>query len=126
MCSIYSQPYPFISKSASLPGYGRNGLNRPHSADYFHYDSTNAVNWGFREWTKIPPQRCNRLTIYPYQDLVVTVRGRNTLPGDVDRTRLERHLSPEEFHQVFRMTMGDFERLASWKQNELKKQARLF
>ncbi|XP_053543697.1 actin-binding LIM protein 3 isoform X5 [Ictalurus punctatus] len=41
---------PFISKSASLPGYGRNGINRPHSADYFHYDSTNAVNWGFREY----------------------------------------------------------------------------
>ncbi|XP_058271234.1 actin-binding LIM protein 3-like isoform X3 [Hemibagrus wyckioides] len=40
---------PFISKSASLPGYGRNGLNRPHSADYFHYDSSNAVNWGFRD-----------------------------------------------------------------------------
>ncbi|XP_072518627.1 actin-binding LIM protein 3-like isoform X2 [Salminus brasiliensis] len=39
----------FISKSASLPGYGRNGINRPHSADYFHYDSTNAVNWGYRD-----------------------------------------------------------------------------
>ncbi|KAG7321216.1 hypothetical protein KOW79_015631 [Hemibagrus wyckioides] len=97
---------PFISKSASLPGYGRNGLNRPHSADYFHYDSSNAI--------------------YPYQDLIVTVRGRNTLPGDVDRTRLERHLSPEEFYRVFGMTMSDFERLALWKQNELKKQARLF
>ncbi|KAM9451303.1 actin-binding LIM protein 3-like isoform 3-T3 [Clarias gariepinus] len=40
---------PFISKSASLPGYGRNSINRPHSADYFHYDSSNAVNWGFRD-----------------------------------------------------------------------------
>ncbi|MCJ8740534.1 hypothetical protein PDJAM_G00060060 [Pangasius djambal] len=106
---------PFISKSASLPGYGRNGINRPHSADYFHYDSTNAVNWGFREYK-----------IYPYQDLIVTVRGRNPLPGDVDRTRLERHLSPDEFYQVFGMTMADFEHLALWKQNELKKQARLF
>ncbi|XP_053504267.1 actin-binding LIM protein 3-like [Ictalurus furcatus] len=106
---------PFISKSASLPGYGRNGINRPHSADYFHYDSTNAVNWGFREYK-----------IYPYRDLIVTVRGRNPLPGDVDRTRLERHLSPDEFYQVFGMTMADFERLALWKQNELKKQARLF
>ncbi|MCI4386310.1 hypothetical protein PGIGA_G00060860 [Pangasianodon gigas] len=64
--------------------------------------------------------------IYPYQDLIVTVRGRNPLPGDVDRTRLERHLSPDEFYQVFGMTMADFERLALWKQNELKKQARLF
>ncbi|XP_051533927.1 actin-binding LIM protein 3-like isoform X2 [Myxocyprinus asiaticus] len=34
----------FISKSASLPGYSRNCLNRPHSADYFHYDSSNSVN----------------------------------------------------------------------------------
>uniref|UniRef100_A0A3B4CKI4 Actin binding LIM protein family, member 3 n=1 Tax=Pygocentrus nattereri TaxID=42514 RepID=A0A3B4CKI4_PYGNA len=87
----------------------------PHSADYFHYDSTNAVNWGYRV-----------LQIYPYQDLMVTVRGRTQLPSDVDRTRLERHLSPEEFYQVFRMTIADFDRLALWKQNELKKQVRLF
>lgn len=105
----------FISKSASLPGYGRNGLNRPHSADYFHYDSTNAVNWGYREYK-----------IYPYQDLMVTIRGHNQLPSDVDRTRLERHLSPEEFYRIFGMTIADFDRLALWKQNELKKQMRLF
>ncbi|XP_022531965.2 actin-binding LIM protein 3 [Astyanax mexicanus] len=105
----------FISKSASLPGYGRNGINRPHSADYFHYDSTNAVNWGYREYK-----------IYPYQDLMVTIRGHNQLPSDVDRTRLERHLSPEEFYRIFGMTIADFDRLALWKQNELKKQMRLF
>ncbi|XP_064181354.1 actin-binding LIM protein 3 isoform X2 [Anguilla rostrata] len=40
----------YISKSASLPGYGRNGLHRPQSADYFQYDSSNAVNWGIREY----------------------------------------------------------------------------
>ncbi|KAI4882495.1 hypothetical protein NFI96_018891, partial [Prochilodus magdalenae] len=90
-------------------------LQSPHSADFFHYDSTNAVNWGYREYK-----------IYPYQDLMVTVRGRNQLPSDVDRTRLERHLSPEEFYQVFGMTIADFDRLALWKQNELKKQVRLF
>ncbi|KAI5096900.1 actin-binding LIM protein 3 isoform X1, partial [Silurus meridionalis] len=125
---------PFISKSASLPGYGRNFINRPHSADYFHYDSTGAVNWGFRvPWNELitlfitsRQSSFSRLQIYPYQDLIVTVRGRNALPGDVDRTRLERHLSPDEFFRVFGMTMADFERLASWKQNELKKQARLF
>ncbi|TTC00275.1 Actin-binding LIM protein 3 [Bagarius yarrelli] len=43
----------------------------------------------------------------------------------LDRYR-ERHLSPDEFYQVFRMTMADFERLVPWKQNELKKQVRLF
>ncbi|MGH0156327.1 UNVERIFIED_CONTAM: hypothetical protein FKN15_031032 [Acipenser sinensis] len=77
-----------ISKSASLPGYGRNGLHRPQSADYFQYDSSNAVNWGMREY--------------------------------------KRHLSPEEFYHVFGMTIADFDRLALWKRNELKKQARLF
>ncbi|XP_018611796.1 actin-binding LIM protein 3 isoform X1 [Scleropages formosus] len=118
----------YISKSASLPGYGRNGLhrgqsppldvlplNKPQSADYFQYDSGNAVNWGIREYK-----------IYPYETLIVTTRGRNRLPKDVDRARLERHLSPEEFYQVFAMTMTDFDRLALWKRNELKKQARLF
>ncbi|XP_023571045.1 actin-binding LIM protein 3 isoform X4 [Octodon degus] len=106
---------PLISKSASLPAYRRNGLHRTPSADLFHYDSMNAVNWGMREYK-----------IYPYELLLVTTRGRNQLPKDVDRTRLERHLSQEEFYQVFGMTISEFERLALWKRNELKKQARLF
>uniref|UniRef100_A0A671Z293 Actin binding LIM protein family, member 3 n=1 Tax=Sparus aurata TaxID=8175 RepID=A0A671Z293_SPAAU len=66
------------------------------------------------------------LQIYPYEALIVTTRGRNRLPKDADRARLERHLSPEEFVQVFGMTVEDFDRLALWKRNELKKQARLF
>ncbi|XP_078509114.1 actin-binding LIM protein 3 isoform X1 [Lissotriton helveticus] len=41
---------PLISKSASLPAYRRNGLHRHPSAELFHYDSTNAVNWGMREY----------------------------------------------------------------------------
>uniref|UniRef100_A0A8C4E492 Actin binding LIM protein family, member 3 n=1 Tax=Dicentrarchus labrax TaxID=13489 RepID=A0A8C4E492_DICLA len=90
--------------SASLPGYGRNGIQRvrPHMAASLS------------------------LQVYPYEALIVTTRGRNRLPKDVDRARLERHLSPEEFSQVFGMTVEDFDRLALWKRNELKKQARLF
>uniref|UniRef100_A0A8C8RX29 Actin binding LIM protein family member 3 n=1 Tax=Pelusios castaneus TaxID=367368 RepID=A0A8C8RX29_9SAUR len=108
---------PLISKSASLPAYRRNGLHRPPSAELFHYDSTNAVNWGMRG--KHPK-------IYPYELLMVTTRGRNQLPKDVDRTRLERHLSQDEFYQIFGMTIAEFDRLALWKRNEMKKQARLF
>uniref|UniRef100_A0A803VRZ4 Actin binding LIM protein family member 3 n=1 Tax=Ficedula albicollis TaxID=59894 RepID=A0A803VRZ4_FICAL len=48
---------PLISKSASLPAYRRNGLHRPPSAELFHYDSTNAVNWGMREY-KVRPFCC--------------------------------------------------------------------
>ncbi|XP_059371745.1 actin-binding LIM protein 3 isoform X4 [Carassius carassius] len=40
----------YISKSASLPGYGRNGLQRPQSADYYQYDSGSETNWGIREY----------------------------------------------------------------------------
>ncbi|KAG7217081.1 hypothetical protein INR49_027621 [Caranx melampygus] len=91
--------------------------NQPGSAgaDYYQYDSSNAVNWQIREYK-----------IYPYEALVVSVRGQQRLPSDVDRARLERHLSPEEFYRVFGMSMSAFDRLAQWKKNELKKQVRLF
>ncbi|XP_074504254.1 actin-binding LIM protein 3 isoform X6 [Sebastes fasciatus] len=116
--SQYSADSDFVCKSASLPGYGRNGIQRPQSADcyQYQYDSGSEVNWGSRAEYKI----------YPYEALIVTTRGRNRLPKEADRARLERHLSPEEFLQVFGMTVEDFDRLALWKRNELKKQARLF
>uniref|UniRef100_A0A671XPY7 Actin-binding LIM protein 2 n=1 Tax=Sparus aurata TaxID=8175 RepID=A0A671XPY7_SPAAU len=66
------------------------------------------------------------LHIYPYEVLAVTHRVKVKLPRDVDRTRLERHLSPEDFKQVFGMTLEQFDRLALWKKNDLKKAARLF
>lgn len=104
-------------KSSSLPDYRRNGVKKPvgGGTDYYQYDSSNAVNWQIREYK-----------IYPYEALVVSVRGEQRLPSDVDRARLERHLSPEEFHRVFGMAMSAFDRLAQWKKNELKKQVRLF
>ncbi|XP_078025366.1 actin-binding LIM protein 3 isoform X8 [Epinephelus lanceolatus] len=116
--SQYSVESDFGCRSASLPGYGRNGIQRPQSADcyQYQYDSGGEVNWGSRAEYKV----------YPYEELIVTTRGRNRLPKDVDRARLERHLSPEEFLQVFGMTVEEFDRLALWKRNELKKQARLF
>uniref|UniRef100_A0A7N8XBQ8 Actin-binding LIM protein 2 n=1 Tax=Mastacembelus armatus TaxID=205130 RepID=A0A7N8XBQ8_9TELE len=64
--------------------------------------------------------------VYPYEMLAVTHRVKVKLPRDVDRTRLERHLSPEDFRQVFGMTLEQFDRLALWKKNDLKKAAHLF
>ncbi|XP_032109969.1 actin-binding LIM protein 2 isoform X12 [Sapajus apella] len=64
--------------------------------------------------------------VYPYDTLIVTNRIRVKLPKDVDRTRLERHLSPEEFQEVFGMSLEEFDRLALWKRNDLKKKALLF
>uniref|UniRef100_A0A3Q2XBR6 Actin binding LIM protein family, member 3 n=1 Tax=Hippocampus comes TaxID=109280 RepID=A0A3Q2XBR6_HIPCM len=100
----------YVCKSASLPGYGRNGIQRMFEIISVHEGKRGPFG----------------LQIYPYEALIVTTRGRNRLPKDVERARLERHLSPEEFVQVFGMTIEDFDRLALWKRNELKKQARLF
>ncbi|XP_031798599.1 actin-binding LIM protein 2 isoform X2 [Sarcophilus harrisii] len=108
---FYSR-FPY-NKSASLPGYGKNGFNR--NANMAQYEADQDTSWGMREYK-----------IYPYDMLIVTNRIRVKLPKDVDRTRLERHLSPEEFQEVFGMTTEEFDRLALWKRNELKKKALLF
>nr|XP_032806510.1 actin-binding LIM protein 1-like isoform X11 [Petromyzon marinus] len=104
------------SKTASLPGYGTNGIQRHQSMDFTQYGSNNfSDSWGTREYK-----------VYPYEALLVTNRVRSKLPRDVDRARLERHLSPEEFDNIFGMTIQEFDRLALWKKNDLKKKARLF
>ncbi|CAL8294213.1 unnamed protein product [Gadus morhua 'NCC'] len=64
--------------------------------------------------------------IWPYEMLAVTHKGRCKLPSGVDRTRLERYLSPEEFYHLFEMTIEDFDCLSLWKRNNLKKKMALF
>lgn len=108
----YYSRFPY-SKSASLPGYGKNGLNR--AANFGQFENEEDSSWGMREYK-----------IYPYDMLIVTNRVRVKLPKDIDRARLERHLSPEEFQDVFGMTIEEFDRLALWKRNDLKKKALLF
>nr|XP_046185488.1 actin-binding LIM protein 2-like isoform X13 [Oncorhynchus gorbuscha] len=108
--------FPY-NKCASLPGYGRNGMYK-EVADHVEVDpdQQDSHSWGgMREYK-----------VYPYEVLSVTHRVRVKLPRDVDRTRLERHLSPEDFHHVFGMTLNQFDRMALWKKNDMKKKARLF
>uniref|UniRef100_A0A672FDG3 Actin binding LIM protein 1b n=1 Tax=Salarias fasciatus TaxID=181472 RepID=A0A672FDG3_SALFA len=64
--------------------------------------------------------------VYPYEVLSVTNRGRVQLPRDVDRTRLERHLSPDSFFEIFGMRIQEFDQLPLWKRNDMKKKANLF
>uniref|UniRef100_UPI0037E7A450 actin-binding LIM protein 2 n=1 Tax=Semicossyphus pulcher TaxID=241346 RepID=UPI0037E7A450 len=110
-----SQPNFPYNKSASLPGYGRNGIYKAAEMVEDEVD-TDSHSWGgMREYK-----------IYPYEILAVTHRVKVKLPRDVDRTRLERHLSPEDFMRVFGMTLDQFDRLALWKKNDMKKKARLF
>lgn len=44
----------------------------------------------------------------------------------MDPKRREYHLSDEEFQTVFKMTKKQFEQLAVWRRNKLKKEHQLF
>ncbi|XP_041916559.1 dematin isoform X1 [Alosa alosa] len=121
------------SKSTSLPACSRSGLTRLQSAD-FPSSEGDQTRPGLQngDTQRGRMDRGNSLPsileqkIYPYEMLIVTHRGRSKLPPGVDRTRLERHLSPEEFHELFGMPITEFDRLSLWKRNNLKKKVSLF
>uniref|UniRef100_A0A672LG72 Dematin n=1 Tax=Sinocyclocheilus grahami TaxID=75366 RepID=A0A672LG72_SINGR len=102
------------SKSPSFPSCTKTGLTRNGDAQSRRIDRGNSL-----------PSMLEQ-KIYPYEMLIVTHRGRNKLPPGVDRTRLERHLSPEEFQNVFGMSIEEFDQLSLWKRNDLKKKVSLF
>uniref|UniRef100_A0A3Q1EQI1 Dematin actin binding protein n=1 Tax=Acanthochromis polyacanthus TaxID=80966 RepID=A0A3Q1EQI1_9TELE len=110
----------------------RSGLTRMQSAEFSTDREKNQPAAQNGESRRERMDRGNSLPsileqkIYPYEALIVTHRGRCKLPPGVDRTRLERHLSPEDFLQVFGMPMAEFDRLSLWRRNELKKKASLF
>uniref|UniRef100_A0A4W4EJK9 Actin binding LIM protein 1b n=1 Tax=Electrophorus electricus TaxID=8005 RepID=A0A4W4EJK9_ELEEL len=121
-------------RTSSLPGYGRDGLHRPQSTEFSQYNSYGNVSGGQRDG-QVPITRMDRRMsmpnmlehkVYPYEMLIVTNRGRTKLPKDVDRTRLERHLAPEVFFDIFGMDIQEFDRLPLWKRNDMKKKTKLF
>ncbi|XP_037254989.1 actin-binding LIM protein 1 isoform X6 [Falco rusticolus] len=139
--SRYDSPaHASASKTSSLPGYGKNGLHRPVSTDFGQYNSYGDVSGGVRDFQSLPDghvpgMRMDRGVsmpnmlepkIFPYEMLMVTNRGRNKILKDVDRTRLERHLAPEVFQEIFGMTIQEFDKLPLWRRNDMKKKARLF
>ncbi|XP_029915388.1 dematin-like [Myripristis murdjan] len=120
---------PNASKSVQhFPASSRTGLARLQSAEFSSSDKGTAglQNGDSRmdRGNSLPSMLEQK--IYPYEMLVVTHRGRNKLPPGVDRTRLERHLSAEEFLCVFGMTLEEFNCLSLWKRNDLKKKVSLF
>uniref|UniRef100_A0A8P4GPW5 HP domain-containing protein n=1 Tax=Dicentrarchus labrax TaxID=13489 RepID=A0A8P4GPW5_DICLA len=122
-----------LSASASKsPSHSGVGLTRMQSAEFSTDGDKGRSAAQNGEARRERMDRGNSLPsileqkIYPYEALIVTHRGRCKLPPGVDRTRLERHLSPEEFQQLFGMPIGEFDRLSLWKRNELKKKVSLF
>ncbi|XP_067429828.1 dematin-like [Thunnus thynnus] len=114
------------SKSVYFPA--KTGLSRLQSAEFSSSEKTPAgVQNGDSRMDRgnsLPSMLDHK--IFPYEMLVVTHRGRSKLPPGVDRTRLERHLSQEEFHSVFGMSIEEFDSLSLWKRNNLKKKVCLF
>ncbi|KAJ9589746.1 hypothetical protein L9F63_017048 [Diploptera punctata] len=60
---------------------------------------------------------------YSLEELQATA---DELPEDVDKTRRELHLSPEDFKAVFNMDHSNFATLPAWKQHNLKKAVKLY
>ncbi|XP_036121588.1 actin-binding LIM protein 1 isoform X8 [Molossus molossus] len=137
---VHSASHAVSSKTSSLPGYGRDGLHRPVSTDFAQYNSYGDVSGGVRDYQTLPDghmpgMRMDRGVsmpnmlepkIFPYEMLMVTNRGRNKILRDVDRTRLERHLAPEVFREIFGMSIQEFDKLPLWRRNDMKKKAKLF
>jgi actin-binding LIM protein len=113
-------------KSITLPSSSRyTGLSNHQSADYESpkglYSSSSYYN------TPISPQyaECEEeLKVYSYD--ILKVNRRKKLPADVNRDRLELHLSPQEFEEIFGMNLKYFLELSEWKKVDLKKRAKLF
>ncbi|XP_042337107.1 dematin-like, partial [Plectropomus leopardus] len=116
------------SKLVYFPASSRSGLSRLQSAEFSSSEKTPAdlQNGDSRmdRGNSLPSMLEHK--ICPYDVLVVTHRGRSKLPPGVDRTRLERHLSQEEFFSVFGMSIEEFDSLSLWKRNDLKKKVCLF
>ncbi|XP_068162125.1 actin-binding LIM protein 1-like isoform X8 [Antennarius striatus] len=113
----HQDPNSATSQMSSLPAYGRNGLN-PLISEGQH--PLAGMGRGVSMPNLLDPK------VYPYEILTVANRGRVKLPRDIDRTRLERHLSPESFSEIFGMEIQEFDKLPLWKRNDLKKKANLF
>uniref|UniRef100_A0A1A8RXZ0 Erythrocyte membrane protein band 4.9 (Dematin) n=1 Tax=Nothobranchius rachovii TaxID=451742 RepID=A0A1A8RXZ0_9TELE len=116
------------SRSVYFPASSKSGLSRLQSTEFSSSKmSQSALQNGDSRMDRgnSLPSMLDR-KIFPYEMLVVTHRGRLKLPPGVDRTRLERHLSQEEFFSVFGMSIEDYDSLSLWKRNELKKKVCLF
>lgn len=130
--SLPDRTHMHTSLSSSSKSPSHSGLTRMQSAEFSTEADKRQPAAQNGEARRERMDRGNSLPsileqkIYPYEALVVTHRGRCKLPPGVDRTRLERHLAPEEFEQLLGMTMAEFDRLSLWKRNELKKKVRLF
>ncbi|XP_031753781.1 dematin isoform X3 [Xenopus tropicalis] len=123
---------PIYTPVHSGYGYGRSSLTRLLSAEFPTSDRPKeSAAFQNGEGQRSRMDRGNSLPsmleqTIPYDMLMVTNRGRQKLPPGVNRTQLEKYLSPEDFQRLFCMPMEEFVKLPLWKRNELKRKQLLF
>ena len=57
--------------------------------------------------------------ILPYEQIRLD-KNKKTLPPQVDRKRLEKYLTDDEFASVFKMTREQWTKVPTWKQEDIK------
>ncbi|XP_027900509.1 actin-binding LIM protein 1-like isoform X4 [Xiphophorus couchianus] len=133
----FHRPDPDSSstQTVSLPGFSHNFLSLPRFLPGYRLTSSDRFSFKLTTDDQLPLTRVDRGVsmpnllepkVYPYELLKVSNEGRVKLPKDVDRTRLERHLSPDSFFEIFGMKIQEFDKLPLWKRNDMKKAANLF
>ncbi|CAF1193090.1 unnamed protein product [Rotaria sordida] len=124
-----------MQRSCDLDSTDLGTTNSCYSHDGDHNKSVKTVDVGgggdrrylasqHAHSTHSAPTLMGNPKLYTYEELKVMSKKR--LPSDVDRDRLERHLSDNEFHTLFQMTRTDFYRLPEWRRIDLKKRFKLF
>ncbi|KAL3972738.1 tubulin monoglycylase TTLL3/8 [Sarotherodon galilaeus] len=111
--SQYSTDSDFVCKSASLPGYGRNGIQRPQSADcyQYQYDSGSEVNWGSRVYKMElnPHARSSE-----WERVIITMEGNQAGTGDKSDTSNKTRLYGPSERNLFKISYANFDRLTSY------------
>ncbi|XP_035675121.1 actin-binding LIM protein 1-like isoform X18 [Branchiostoma floridae] len=115
----YAPPGGYLEaqkKASTLPSASRPGMGL--SGPYWDNEAPGALH------SKSSESSLDRSSaIYPVVELLTT---NYKLPPDVDRSKLENHMSDADFDAVFHMSRDEFSRLAAWRRTELKKRAHLF
>jgi len=70
---------------------------------------------------KEKPHTIDAPKIYSYSQLTT-----HPLPKDVDRGNLERHLSKEEFQQLFNTSFEEFSKMPTWRKILKRKEKKLY
>lgn len=117
------------------PGYGLSSPHKsvtlPNSTRYAGMPTHRSVDFERRAASPLydsglysPPSPRTNYEVYPYETLRILPRKK--LPADVDRQHLERHLSDDEFKQLFGVSLKEFYQMPYWKRVDMKKMAKLF